>query len=121
MNIWTKILISILKSLPYGRLTLNTYDDDKHKFIGNKEGPNANIKIISKNTIKKIILEGSIGFGEEYVSGNIKTSNLQKLLLYFALNNDKIEDQIKYKFFFKFKNYLNHYFNNNSKEGSKKY
>ena len=120
MNIWTKILISILRSLPYGQLTLTTYEKDKHTFIGNKNGPNANVRITNESTTKKIILEGSIGFGEEYISGNIKTSNLQNLLHYFALNNDKIEGQIKYKFLFKFKNYLNHYFNKNLKKGSKK-
>ena len=120
MNIWTKILISILNPLPYGKLQLTLSNNDKIDFNGKFKGPNADIFIKKTETIKKVILEGSIGFAEEYISGNIVTSNLQNLLDYLALNNDLIEKHIRYKFLFKIKNYFNHFFNKNSKIGSKK-
>ena len=119
MNIWIKIFILALNNLKYGKLKLSI--DENHHFIsGEFSGPNADLKIENKDAIKKILLEGSVAFGEEYVNGNIKTSNLKNLLNYFAINNDEVEKNIKYNLLFKIKNKLNHYFNKNTKKGSKK-
>ena len=119
MNMWTKIFILALSKLKYGKLKLSIYGN--HHFISGKfPGPNANLKIEDKDIIKKILIEGSVAFGEEYVNGNIKTSNLENLLSYFAVNNDEVEKNIKYNLLFKIKNKLNHYFNKNTKKGSKK-
>ena len=116
---WTKIFILALSNLKHGKLKLSI--DGNHHFISGKfPGPNANLKIEDKDIIKKILIEGSVAFGEEYVSGNIKTSNLENLLSYFAVNNDEVEKNIKYNLLFKIKNKLNHYFNKNTKKGSKK-
>ena len=116
---WTKIFILALSNLKHGKLKLSINGD--HHFISGKfPGPNANLKIENKHVIKKILIEGSVAFGEEYVNGNIKTSNLEDLLSYFAVNNDEVEKNIKYNFLFKIKNKLNHYFNKNTKKGSKK-
>ena len=119
MNIWTKILILALNNLKYGKLKLSI-DGSHHLISGNLSGPNADLKIKNKNIIKKILIEGSVAFGEEYVNGNIKTSNLENLLSYFAINNDEVEKNIKYDLLFKIKNKLNHYFNKNTKKGSKR-
>ena len=119
MNMWTKIFILALSNLKHGKLKLSI--DGNHHFISGKfPGPNANLKIEDKDIIKKILIEGSVAFGEEYVNGNIKTSNLENLLSYFAVNNDEVEKNIKYNLLFKIKNKLNHYFNKNTKKGSKK-
>ena len=119
MNIWIKIFILALNNLKYGKLKLSI--DGNHHFISGKfSGPNADLRIENEDAIKKILLEGSIAFGEEYVNGNIKTSDLENLLSYFAVNNDEAEKNIKYNMLFKIKNKLNHYFNKNTKKGSKK-
>ena len=116
---WTKIFILALNNLKYGKLKVSI--DGKHYFISGKlSGPNANLKIKNIDVIKKILIEGSIAFGEEYVNGNIKTSNLENLLSYFAINNDEVEKNIKYNLLFKIKNKISHYFNKNTKKGSKK-
>ena len=116
---WTKIFLLALSNLKYGKLKLSI--DGNHHFISGKlSGPSANLKIENKDIIKKILIEGSVTFGEEYVNGNIKTSNLENLLSYFAINNDEVEKSIKYNLLFKIKNKLSHYFNKNTKKGSKK-
>ncbi len=119
MNIWTKIFISALSNLKHGKLKLSI-NGNHHLISGKFPGPNANLIIEDNNIIKKILIEGSVAFGEEYVNGNIKTSNLENLLSYFAVNNDEVEKNIKYNLLFKIKNKLNHYFNKNTKKGSKK-
>ena len=116
---WTKIFVLALKNLKYGKLKLSI-DGNQHLINGNLSGPNADLKIENKDVIKKILIEGSVAFGEEYVNGNIKTSNLEILLNYFAINNDEVEKNIKYNLLFKIKNKLNHYFNKNTKKGSKR-
>ena len=119
MNIWTKLFILALNNLKYGKLKLSI-DEKLHLISGKLVGPNADSKIENKDIIKKILIEGSVAFGEEYVNGNIKTSNLEYLLSYFAVNNDEVEKNIKYNLLFKIKNKLNHYFNKNTKKGSKR-
>ena len=119
MNMWTKIFILSLSNLKHGKLKLSI-DGNHHFIFGKFPGPNANLKIEDEDIIKKILIEGSVAFGEEYVNGNIKTSNLENLLSYFAVNNDEVEKNIKYNFLFKIKNKLNHYFNKNTKKGSKR-
>ena len=90
MNIWTKLFILALNNLKYGKLKLSI--NEKHYLIsGELSGPNADLKIDNKDIIKKILIEGSVAFGEEYVNGNINTSNLENLLNYFAVNNDEVE------------------------------
>lgn len=116
---WTKIFLIALSNLKYGNLKLSI-DGDFHSISGKFSGPDADLIIENKDIIKKILIEGSIAFGEEYVNGNIKTSNLEDLLSYFAFNNDEAEKNIKYNLFFKIKNKLSHYFNKNTKKGSKK-
>tara|TARA_B100001057_G_scaffold388916_1_gene396520 strand:- start:141 stop:1307 length:1167 start_codon:yes stop_codon:yes gene_type:complete len=119
MNIWTKIFVLALNNLKYGNLKLSI--DGNNYFISGKfSGPKADLKIESKNILKKIIFEGSVAFGEEYVNGNIQTSNLENLLSYFATNNDEVEKNIRYNLLFKIKNKLSHYLNRNTKIKSKK-
>ncbi len=119
MNMWTKFFILTLNNLKYGKLKLSI-NENYYLISGKLSGPNADLKIENKEIIKKIIIEGSVAFGEEYVNGNINTSNLENLLSYFAINNDDVEKKIKYNLLFKIKNKLNHYFNKNTKKGSKK-
>jgi len=108
-----------LNNLKFGNLKLSI--DGNNYFISGKfPGPKADLKIESKNILKKIIFEGSVAFGEEYVNGNIQTSNLENLLSYFATNNDEVEKNIRYNLLFKIKNKLSHYLNRNTKIKSKK-
>ena len=116
---WTKTFILALSNLTHGKLKLSI-NGNLHFISGKFPGPNANLKIEDKDIIKKLLIEGSVAFGEEYVNGNIKTSNLEDLLSYFAINNDEVEKNIKYNLLFKIRNKLNHYLNKNTKKGSKK-
>ena len=119
MDFWNSILISSLKTLPYGKLTLTLPDGKSYNFIGYKKGPFAELKIKNNNSIKRIMKNGSIGFAEEFVENNIGTNNLSNLIYYFALNNDFIEKKFIYSFAFKFFNFFSHFLKNNSKVGAK--
>ena len=119
MNFWTSIFISSLKTLPFGQLSLTLPDGKNYNFSGYQKGPSAQLKIKNYDSIKKIMKNGSIGFAEEFVANNISTNNLSALIYYFALNNDFIEKTLLYSLTFKIFNFLNHFWNNNSKIGSK--
>ena len=116
---WNKIFISSLNNLSCGKLKLSLCGKN-YFFSGKSAGPVANLKIENEKIVKKLLIQGSVAFGEEYVNGQIKTTNLEKLLDYFAANNDEIEKSIKYTVFFKAKNFFNHYLNRNSKNDAKK-
>ncbi len=120
MKFWNSLIISSLKSLPYGQLKLTMPDKKSYLIKGFKRGPIADLKIKSNSSIKKIIQGGSIAFAEQFISENVTSKNLPTLMYYLALNNDFIEQKFRYNFIFKFFNTLNHFLNSNTKAGSKK-
>jgi len=119
MDIWSSILISSLKTLPYGKLLLILPNGKSFNFSGYKKGPYAELRIKEHKSIKRIMKNGSIGFAEEFIAKNIITKNLSNLIYYFALNNDFIEKKFLYSFWFKVINFFSHFFKNNSKHGAK--
>jgi len=119
MDIWSSILISSLKTLPYGKLFLTLPDGKNFNFSGYKKGPYAELRIKEHKSIKRMMKNGSIGFAEEFIAKNIITKNLSNLIYYFALNNDFIEKKFLYSFWFKVINFFSHFFKKNSKHGAK--
>ena len=76
MDIWSSILISSLKTLPYGKLLVILPNGKSFNFSGYKKGPYAELRIKEHKSIKRIMKNGSIGFAEEFIAKNIITKNL---------------------------------------------
>ena len=78
MDIWSSILISSLKTLPYGKLFITLPNGKSYNFSGYKKGPSAELRVKQNKSIKRIMKNGSIGFAEEFVENNISTKKTNK-------------------------------------------
>ncbi len=120
MNFWSNLLASSLRNLPYGNINIKLPNKEIFKFKGTKNGPNVNLEILNKSSLKKIMTEGSVGFAEDFIENKIRTSNLTDLMYYFALNNEFIEKKFRYSIIFKLTNFVKHFLRKNSKYNAKK-
>ncbi len=120
INFWNNIFITTLRMLPFGSIQLIMPNKKKLLLSGKKNGPKSDIIILKNSSIKKIMTKGSIGLGEEFIKGNIKSSDLSNLMHYLALNNDYVENKIIYSKIFKIINFIRHFLNKNTKYKAKK-
>ena len=57
-----KLLFAILGNLQCGEIFLTMPDGQKHHFFGPSKGPKADLKIHSKEAIRRILSDGKMGF-----------------------------------------------------------
>jgi cyclopropane-fatty-acyl-phospholipid synthase len=123
-SFYQNIVISILDKFKEGELTL-TLPNGKTTIIGDGKGIKANLNITNKDFFKKFVLSGDIGFGEAYIDGDWKTSNLTDLIRWAIKNiehspvmsGSKVKT-IRLNLLEKI-NKIGHFFNRNTKKGSK--
>jgi cyclopropane-fatty-acyl-phospholipid synthase len=114
-----KISDNFLCKLSKGRLSVTYPDNKQRKFIGEKKGYEADIKFNNYKLFNKLIRKGSIGFAESYMDGDFETNNLSRLLL-FGFDNETNYVDNKKNLIINFYIRLKHYFNENTKNKSKK-
>ena len=88
-------LIKYLKSIQFGRLTLEFPDQSTHKFGDN--GPEAFLKINNYKAISLIIRKGNVGFAEGYIYNYWQTDNLLNLYHIFAGNLSSFSELLSKK------------------------
>ena len=96
-----RTFLNKLSKIEYGKIKILTPDNKTYKFSGLKDGPNADLKLNSYKSIKKILSNGSLGFAESYLDKDLETTNLKKLLS-FSIKNERQLDFIFKKSFFSF-------------------
>jgi len=82
--------------------------------------PQSHLKIKDLSMISQSLIKGDIGFGESYMEEMWESEDLSKLLLFFALNKQSLENFFhanKLKTFFLI---IENYFRRNTRKGSKK-
>src|SRR6201986_3674526 len=69
------ILDAILgRLITNGRLTVTWPDGSRSTYEG-KEGPNASVQLRDQRTIRRLVLNPSLGAGEAYMSGSLTTDS----------------------------------------------
>lgn len=118
------MVFSILKRFDKGTLKLFLPNGEELIFGGGK-GLQVDLKIHNNSFFKKVVSYGDIGFGESYCDGDWSTSNLTNLFKWVIQNieNSGLLSGSKAKAFglnfFETFNKIKHFFNRNSKKGSK--
>ncbi|MBU1100797.1 MAG: cyclopropane-fatty-acyl-phospholipid synthase family protein [Bacteroidetes bacterium] len=124
-SFYKTVVISMLKKMTRGNLTLELPDGETHLF-GTGNEIRARIKIIDNSFFRKCFLYGDIGFGESYVDGDWETDSITDVISWMILNiesNPSISGSEKKFSPISWLNSLNkifHKFNNNSLLGSKR-
>ena len=115
-----KIADNFLIKIEKGNLEVIYPNKEQKKFIGKKNGYQADIKLNNYKLFSKILTKGAVGFAESYMDSDFETKDLSKLLLFCYeneiafLENKKLSWVLEYLIKFK------HYLNENTKSKSKK-
>ena len=113
-------LDKLLKGINVGYLQVN-FPSGKSLFYGNKnQNPKANVTIHNFRMIRKLLIEGDVGFAESYIEGAWDTTELFQVLELGPKHALSIERKILGFFPFRFMNLFKHFKHDNSLKGSKK-
>ena len=115
-----KLLLKVAKHLKYGQITLRFPEGDEHHFTGAKQGPSADLTIVKKEGLLRIIKAGKLGFCEAYMAQEVETTGLVDLIEFAATNNQEIESKLKMTPLTWLITRIGHMLNRNSKSGSRK-
>lgn len=77
-----------LSPMQLGRLTIRAPDGTGRSFGQGPGGPQAEVRVRSRNFYRRCARAGDIGFGESYQAGDWDTSNLPDVIGWFCANVD---------------------------------
>lgn len=77
-----------LAKIDTGTLRFTAPDGTEHLFKGEKDGPNATLKISDWDVVRNAAARGDIGLGEDYIAGAWETDDIESLFSLFLLNLD---------------------------------
>ena len=115
-----KLLFAILGNLQCGEIFLTMPDGQQHQFSGPLKGPKADLKIHSKDAVRRILSDGKMGFCEAFMDGHVSSDALPELIELAARHDTYLEEQLKTNLLRKWGLRLFHYLRRNSKDGSAK-
>ena len=120
MTFWQLALEKMLKNLKIGEICVTFPYGEIKSFKGVNPGPIADVTFLTEKSIKDTILGGSLGFCEAFIEGDIKSSNISKLIEIGGHEESGLNTSGKGYYFFKLLNKAFHLLNNNSINGSKR-
>ena len=91
-SICKKLIVSALKKITIGCLSLKLPDKQNLTFGREKKDATAVMKIKDHNFFTRVILDGEIGFGEAYMHGEWDTPDLVGVLKLLIHNRDQFSD-----------------------------
>ena len=115
-----KVLFTILKNLKFGKVFLTMPDGSRHQFSGGLAGPNADLQIHTKKAVRRILIDGRIGFCEAFMDGQVSSNNLPELIELAARHDEYLDEKLKTSLLRKWGLQLFHQLRHNDKGGSAK-
>ncbi len=112
------LIKKIINQFSIGNLSYKLPNGYQGKINGEISGPNANIELHSWKPIVRLFFNGSIGFAEGYIAGEWDSSNLSNFIELVTINS--LHSENRGNLFSRKYNWLKHFFNKNTKIGSKK-
>ncbi len=113
-----KTFLQMVSSLQYGALDLYLPDGSHRHFKGNLPGPHADMTINTEEGLKRMLVNGKMGFCEAYMDGEISSNKLAELVELTVMHNDYVEQKMDMGFLRNWFQKWRHWRNQNSKTGS---
>jgi cyclopropane-fatty-acyl-phospholipid synthase len=111
----------LLSKASKGKLAL-TLPNNEEYFFGDSAAPvSASLSVMNWNFFNRILWHGDIGFGESFVTEEWDSSSLTKVMYWFAINQNKMEDHnMAFSRLGELASRVVHLFNANTIKGSRK-
>jgi cyclopropane-fatty-acyl-phospholipid synthase len=116
-----RFVMSLLEKLEHGSLSIH-FPDGQTATFGRADDGNRHVSLHLKNwqIYKAVLKSGDIGFAESYIANHWSTSSLAGLIELITRNRAQLEDVIYGTWWGNLLYRIKHFFNRNSKAGSKK-
>ena len=112
-------LRKILAGVDFGRLVVELPNGERFERQGANPGPEADIAFHDWKAVRRVALEGDIGFGASYVDEGWRTSNLTALIEWAANNSSRLMRAVGGSTPFRALNWLAHRRRANTPRGSR--
>ena len=119
-NFAKKLILEVAPKLPVGAITLTFPEGDTHHFKGKEPGVEAELTILERQGLLRLVKDGKMGFCEAYMQGEMTSQTLVNLIEFAATNNQIVEAQLKMNPLSWLFTRIGHMLRRNSKTGSRK-
>ena len=111
----------IEKDIRHGTLELDLPDGNRYTITGHESSaPVADIKIHSYRALRRLLLQGDLGFAEAYLAGDWSSDNLNELFAFGIANERKLGEFNSRWSLNRLLARVRHYLNNNSRSQAKR-
>jgi cyclopropane-fatty-acyl-phospholipid synthase len=114
------IVRRLLAMLDAGCLTVVLPSGAIIEHRGSRPGPTAQLNMKRWRAVRRLVLEGDVGFAGAYVEGDWSSPDLTALIELGALNGQKFMDAVAGSTPFRIANWIGHRFRANTKTGSRR-
>jgi cyclopropane-fatty-acyl-phospholipid synthase len=114
------VVLRILGALPVGELKVTWPSEAETTVCGRQSGPRAEIIILRLRAVQRALANGAIGFAEGYMAGDWHSPDLDALLYWAALNNDRLAQRLRGNVGTRWANRLIHSRRRNTRQGSRR-
>lgn len=115
-----KILANLMSKVEFGEIIITLPNKSTLKFSGEREGVSADLQIYDLEFIDMLLSTGDIGLGESYMLSMWDSKSINNLIRFGIENEERISKAVWGNIFKLLTYKIKHYFNKNTKRGSKK-
>jgi cyclopropane-fatty-acyl-phospholipid synthase len=113
-------LAKVLSFAERGRLAILLPSGARIDHVGARPGPNAEVRLHRWRVLRRLALQGDIGFAMSYVDGDWSSPDLAALIEFAALNDSKFLTALAGAAPFRLFNWLAHRMRSNTRAGSRR-
>ena len=120
MPLVSRKIFQLLLRIKVGNLTVKLPDNQVIKLDSGNPGPAAKLAMANWNLPKRVAFGGTIGVAESYMDNDWDSPNMAETLEFFLVNRNIYNDLVSQSAVINFIESVRHWFNKNTKSGSKK-
>ena len=117
---WQRLVCSWADRITHGRLTLQFENGQDHVALGDRPGPTAVLVIHRPRSVVRMVTNGTLGFSQAYMDGDLDTPDLGALLELAVVNEGGLSSVLRSSKAFAMLARLRHRLRRNSKRGSRR-
>jgi cyclopropane-fatty-acyl-phospholipid synthase len=92
INLSSIFLSRLMRRMVLGSLAVHTPAGDRIDHVASRPGPHAVLILHRWRAMRRLLLDGQIGFAESYIDGDWSSPDLTALIELAALNQDELSD-----------------------------
>lgn len=115
-----RAFFSVLERTRYGSAHVTMPDGSRLIFTGSEPGVEAHWHMLDRDVMRRILTEGDIGFGEDYVAGRWESQDIGGLMTWVCQNAQEVERYFNGQPMFRLYGIMQNLLRGNTRKGSQR-